>query len=351
MRAVVTALLALQVLAPVQSRPDPFVFFQPSATVSDADRQQLDRGVPIVKVLETEGQELAVLTAVAVGPAVTSERALAWMRRLDELRKNRFVLATGRFSNPPRLADLERLTLEADDLEDIRGCRPGRCGLKLSASEIEQLHGVIAGSGPRWQSAVQQAFRELMLRRVVAYLGGGHGALETFRDHKRPRSPGQAFTALVDHSPFLRQRLPAVIDELAASPARSIRRGEGFVYWAKERLGGKAVISVMHVALVQPGSHASPESVAIAIQVLANHYIDGSISVTAFVRDAEGRRYLAYLNRSDVDILSGFWGGWARSIIEGRLRKDGPLILTEVRDRIATTTPSTDVEGAVPPRH
>lgn len=348
MRPLLCALVAFQLLGSVEGSPDPFGFFEPHA-LSDADRRQLDRGTPIVRILPAEGQQLAVLTAVSLAPQATSDRTAAWILRVEELRRNRYVLATRRFSSPPRLEDLDSLTLDPQDLDDIRACRPGHCDVKLTGAEMAELHGVISRSGAGWRAAVQQAFREIVLRRVQMYLLGGHGALDLLHDHKRPTSPRQAFIGLLEESAFLERRLPVPVEQLATCPG-AFRHGEAFLYWSKERLGGKSVISATHVAVVRSANAQDPEALSIGVQIFATHYLEGAIGVTAFVRDGRGRSYLVYLNRSDVDILSGLWGGLARSIIEGRLRKDGPAILREVGARVAAGAPPASVPFASPAR-
>jgi hypothetical protein len=78
----------------------------------------------------------------------------------------------------------------------------------------------------------------------------------------------------------------------------------------------------------------------VGAQVYASHYLDGSLTVTAFVQDAPASQgYFVYLHRSNVDLLGGFWGGIARSSIESRVRKDGPTILRLVGERLANGDP------------
>ena len=107
------ALLALQALGAVP-HADPFVFFQPSVTITADDRHQLDRGEPIARVLPGEDLEVAMFAAVPVG--IDGDRLVAWMRRIEELKKSSYVLAIGRFSDPPRIEDLAGLTLDDEEL-------------------------------------------------------------------------------------------------------------------------------------------------------------------------------------------------------------------------------------------
>jgi hypothetical protein len=75
----------------------------------------------------------------------------------------------------------------------------------------------------------------------------------------------------------------------------------------------------------------------VGIQVFATHYLDAALSVTAFVQETSSSpAYFVYAHRADVDLLGGFWGSLARSIIEGRIRKDGPTILRHVGARLSS---------------
>jgi hypothetical protein len=111
------------------------------------------------------------------------------------------------------------------------------------------------------------------------------------------------------------------------------------MYWSNERLGGRPVIVVTHVVLMPPNGVESPLQM-VGAQVYASHYLDASLTVTAFLQDQPtSRPYFVYLHRSSVDLLGGFWGGLTRSVIESRTRKDGPAILNGVAERLASGDP------------
>src|SRR5215831_20434589 len=102
----------------------PFTFFQPSITVTVSEQSVLDRGDPIARLLPDKGQEEGVFTAV---PAkIDGNRLVAWERRIEDLKEGGYVLAIHRFSDPPRIEDLEGLELDKEDLSAIHSCRPGR---------------------------------------------------------------------------------------------------------------------------------------------------------------------------------------------------------------------------------
>ena len=85
--------------------------------------------------------------------------------QIAELKQSRFVLAIGRFPTRRR-RQTSTSCLDERDLEAIRECTPGDCGLKLSAPEIEALKSAAESGGSRWHEAVQQEFRRLVVARV-----------------------------------------------------------------------------------------------------------------------------------------------------------------------------------------
>jgi hypothetical protein len=339
MRSLCSVLFALTLLAPIGAGSDSFVFFQPTVVLGPADREALRSGAPIVRFLQAGGHEIGAFTAIALPPAVTIDRAAAWMRRVELLRENRYVIATQRLSSPPRLEDFDRLTLEDEDLDDIRRCAPGRCGVKLSAADIQTLTAIARSGGSQWTLRLQQAFREMLLRRALAATAGGLAALDDIVDKKHPSSPAEAFASLVEHTGFLGDRTPALARRLLNCATVPPPGGESFMYWSKERLGGRPVITVTQAVLMPQRGVGAPLLMAGA-QVYASHYLDASLTVTAFLQEGSASRgYFVYLHRSSVDLLGGFWGGLARSIIESKARKDGPAILERVAERLASGDP------------
>jgi hypothetical protein len=268
------------------------------------------------------------------------DRLVSWMRQIAALKKSQYVEAIERFSNPPRIEDVDRLTLDAGDIEDLARCRPRQCGLKLSAAEIADLQSTLRSAGADRQLAIQNAFRRLVLRRVQAYMASGHRALANYEDRDTPVSLQASFSRLVQQSAFLGQ-MPALADFLDRWPDAPMPQVESFFYWSKERLGAKAIISVTQISILRGDGHATPDAVAIGKQIFATHYMDASLSVTAIVGDASSsQRYVAYLNRSDVDVLGGFWGGMVRHVLERRLRSEAPVILQTLRRRLESGDPS-----------
>ena len=228
---VFTALSAAALVAAPATVLDPFAFFRPSIAVSADDRRELDRGQSIARVVRGTDHEVGVFAAVQV--SIDGDRLVAWVRQIAELKKSPYVLAIGRFSDPPRIEDLKGLTLDDEDLSAIRRCRPGDCDLKLARAEMNVLRQTLAKSGHDWKPVLQDAFCQIVLRRVQGYLANGHAGVEGYEDKDGPLVLAARFSSLLRHSPFLTGSLPRFAEYLDQYPRAPIADVESFIYWSK----------------------------------------------------------------------------------------------------------------------
>jgi hypothetical protein len=316
---------------------DPFGFLAPVVVISDADRRRLDRDEVLAKTLPAMNGQIALFVATRL--TAPPDALVAWTRAIAELKRSKFVRQVRRFSEPPSVADLDTLVLDDRDLNAIRQCAPGDCGLKLSAAEIESLSQAIAGAGSAWRDVAQREFRQVIVRRVNAYVLSGLAGLAPLADRRRPYRPADALAALVDQSPYL-ARFPNVNEWLQRPQGDSVV--ESFFYWSKEHYGdGKPVISVTHVGIVRPESDGHlPSVLVVGKQVFASHYLEGALGLTMVVHDDhKDALYLAYLNRSQLDLLKGFFGPLARGVLEGRVAREAPRVMGDFRSRLEADVP------------
>lgn len=345
-RSLSLVILLLTGVAAVAARPaltgqgespaDPFAFFRPQVTLNPAERSRLDRGETLVKSVAPVDGQVAIFSVAKT--QVTGDRLVRWVRRVDAMKRGRYAPAVVRFSDPPHIDDLRTLELDPADLDALRNCRPGACGLKLSETEIAQLSGLARSRRAGWQAEVQQAFRAVVLARARAYLAEGFAGLPPYRDQERPVVLADEFQKLLTQTPFLSERAPLLTGFFRQYPAAPTPAVESFLYWSKEILGRKPVVSITHVGIQRPDS--GPDVVVASRQVFATHYMSGSIAVTAIVGGREtGPRYLAYFNRSRVDVLDGMFGGLVRRIVERRLRDEADDIVAGLRTRLESGEP------------
>src|SRR5262249_175992 len=153
-------------------------------------------------------------------------------------------------------------------------------------------------------AAVQQEFRRILLTRVQRYLTSGR--IPPDEDHHKQVQPSSRFASLLDHTPFLKDHFPKLAEYLRNHPYGMEPGVESFLYWSKERVARKAVISITHVSIVRSQDPSLPEVLIIGRDVFSSHYVNASLSVTALMRGGTNRTsYLVYVNRTEVDLLHG----------------------------------------------
>jgi hypothetical protein len=343
--AIGAALLATTAAAPGAGGPreasdpaaDPLALIVALGALDATDRSRIESGRPVVTMVPTRGPDLAILAVTRTEAPAT--RLIAWTREIEQLYRGRYMLAMGRFSTPPRIEDLSQLALEDVDLEDLRTCRTGHCGVKLSAGEIDEIRAAASAAGPRWKDAVQHAFRRAVLARAEQYLAGGLAATPGYDDRRTPAAPGPEFEAVanIGLEPF---KGPAVA-YFQMFPQGDATGVESVLYWSKETLGrGKPIVTITHTAIFRASSVTLPYAVVAARQVYASHYLTGSLSFMGIVgtRD-DAPRYLVYAREARTDAFEGIVGRFLRGIVERRVRSDAPPVLEALRQKLETGDP------------
>ena len=332
-------------------RHDPFGFLRPWVVVSNSDLQGLDEGDVVVRTLPGKDGQVVVLGIARLN--APPERLIAWTHTIAELKRSPFVLAIERFSDPPALEDLDGLSLDDRDLDAIRQCQPGNCGLKLGEHEIRLLRRAMDQADTGWQEAVQREFRRVLLARVNLYRSRGLAGVPPYVSGGEPVHPQDTFAVIMASSPYLSRHLPDLAAQLNAYPQVEHRRVESFFYWSKEMYGaGKPVVTVTHVNILRSDDGAAmPSAVVAGKQIFASHYMNGALGLTMVLRGAaeEDTHYLVYLHRSQLDLLGGVFGFLKRSVLEGRISRDTPKILRALRSRLESGDPEANTSSPSPP--
>lgn len=312
--------------------------FPLALALTAGDYTRLNAGEALVELLPSDAKEVAVRAATRID--ASPDRLIQWTRRIDELHTGRYVTAVGRFSKPPRLDDLDALSLDDEDLTALRRCRPGKCDVKLSDAEIAKVREAMSAAGPQWKPALQQTFREIVLTRAERYLAEGHAASASYHDAKKPVSLDSEFAALASEIALTHPRLLPLTNYLALYPQGELPDVESFLFWAKESLGAKPIVSITHVAMIASADPRQREALVARKQVYASHYVLGSLSFMAISASPDGsQRYLVYLNRSRSDVFDGLFGGLIRRTIARRLRAEAPLALYALRQKLESGEP------------
>jgi hypothetical protein len=173
--------------------------------------------------------------------------------------------------------NLADLRLDEKDFEGIRKCRVGNCGLKLS-HEFDTL---------------AESFGSLNI--------------------------GDA----------------ELLDYLKRYPQQSRAPVESFVYWSRETLGARPIISITHALLRRGDGVGQPEALIASKRVFATHYVTASLGIMVITRPSfESPHYLVYINRTAVDFIEGFFSGLIRPIVQRRVTAEAPSALHTLRRRL-----------------
>jgi hypothetical protein len=314
----------------------PFAALAGCITISPTDQTRLDANTPIVRVLPARGHQIGVITVMRI--AADPPRLIAWTRDIADLKKNALVKGIQRLSSPPVITDFSALSFDADDVSALRSCTSQDCSIKITAAEGRALHTELSGADG--DKRAPDAARKLLLDRATRFLSGGLAA-----SPKDPDDPGMAVTfgELVRAAPCVTAHFPALSGILLHDSPTPILPVETFLYWSKEQATGRAITSITQSIIVDGANGTLPPHVEVAVvgkQIYSTHYTNGSFTLTLLLRDdTTGHRYLVYLNRTDVDLIGGVFGGLTRRLIERRARSESETLLTALRQRIEAGDP------------
>jgi hypothetical protein len=297
---------------------------------SPSDLVDLEKG----KVVTHGLGATAVGEIAAVGAVRVNARRDAFLDRYRDIarfKRGADVLQIGRFSDPPAMEDLARLTLDKQDV-DLRTCRVGHCDIRLPAETIVRF-GEIDWKARDAEARAAALFKQVLFDNVRAYRSGGPGRIVEYDDEKRAVRPIDDFIGLLQSSPFMDELTPGLTEHLRAFPVSPLPGAEDFLYWSKEKFGLTPFITVTHVTIAP---ETSRRSVIASKDVYSSRYFDASLTVTV-ASDAIGvpeAFYLVYVNRSRANALKGPLAGLRRSIVERRAKSSLEENLKTVKIRL-----------------
>ncbi|HUS11104.1 MAG TPA: hypothetical protein VMZ30_11620 [Pyrinomonadaceae bacterium] len=230
------------------------------------------------------------------------------------------ILEIGRFSDTPTLADLQTLTFEERDIEDLKQCVVGDCKLKLSRMMIERLHKEVDWEASDYRVQATQLLKRMLSDYVTDYLARGDAALIEYSDKSTAVRLADEQRALLAASNYIGRQLPDVPQHLKSFAQPEMLLMENAVVWSKIKFGLKPVIAINHIRIYKRERGTGPQVLIASKQIYANHYFDSSLALTAFVNlpGANPASYLIYENRSRADGLQGAFGKIKRGIVEGK---------------------------------
>lgn len=228
-------------------------------------------------------------------------------------RNNEAVLEAGRFGKAPAVADLQQLTVEPADIEDLKQCAVGDCQVKLSAKMIERFRREVNWHAADYPTQAAQLLKTMLAEYVRDYVANGSAALIEYHDKRDEVRVADEQQALHAASGYL--------NDLMRESGSEMRLVEDAIVWSKIKLGLKPVLIIEHIKVYRDDARDHGPLVLVASeQLYANHYFNSSRALTAFVSmpGAGSPAYLVYENRSRADGLQGVFSKFKRGIIENK---------------------------------
>jgi hypothetical protein len=289
--------------------------------LSHAETARVETGHVLTRTLDAANpREVATLGIVRI--ETTPAAYVARLMDIATFKRTRGVLQIGTFGSQPQPADLASLTIDEGDLKRLRTCRVGDCDVRLPADAIERFRRAVDWRSPDAPRQANGVLRELLADYVARYRAGGAAAAMEYAGTAPPLNVGREFAALVGADTDTWTHAPALRRHLLEYPAAADEGIVDFVYWSKELVHRRPVISVTHVAIAAAGD-GSPVRYAVGSkQIYAMHYFDASLGLTLLIHDGRSpaATYVVYLNRSRIDLFQGVFGGVARRVVAGKAR-------------------------------
>ncbi len=293
-------------------------FLESRLEIGDKEWTALESGEPIVKLRPgRDDSETRILGVVRIkgSPEAFIER----YRDIVAFEKGTGVLQIGRFSASPRVEDLASLTVDADDIEAVKECRPGDCAVKMSDETMNAFRGLDWNDAEAIEEANRLA-RRMIVDFLESYRSGGNQALGVLHDKKKPLLVGQQFEAMME-DPDLPVYFPQLSRFLLDYPASPLPGSEEIFYWSKVDFGLKPVIRLNHVVIFRPENGTVKYTIA-SKMLYTTHYFNTGVELKFLVQepDSDGSYYLVIGNRSRSDGLTGFTGAIIGGQVRGKAR-------------------------------
>ena len=282
------------------------------ASFGEPDFAALQLNQPVVRLAPTSDKREVAVTGI-VNINARAEEFLRSYRDSMMRKNNAAILEIGSFGHEPSLADLDGLTLEANDIDDLKECVVGDCQIKLSAPMIERFRKEIDWAAPDYQLRVTNLFKVMLLAYIKDYRTRGEAALIEYNDKRDPLSVATEQRALNSAAGY--------VNSFLADTKSGLQLLEETLVWSKIKFGLKPVIAVNHISIYKRNSDLGPQVLIASKQIYANHYFNAFLALTAFVNvpGAANGSFLVYENRSRADGLEGPFGKIKRGVVEKKV--------------------------------
>src|SRR5712664_794184 len=282
-------------------------FLQQSIGFDAAQLAAVERGEPVVKVLEAHDRRDVAVFGIITVPVARDAWASA-ARNFPASLRTPHRAQLGIFSHPATEQDVAAVTINSRDVAEMKRCKPGDCVVKLPATDMRRIHDEMnwSASPPDLQAQLNAYARRRLVEYVTDYRRRGDSAMVIYDDRGNMNMhASDAFAAQFAESPYIYQTVPSLRNYFTSYPHGVLPAGGAEVcFWSEDVMPRlRPILSVTHLVVFTP-----PElpgmTLAASKQIYANHYFEAAVDLTAVV-DRDPGIYLVVLRRYRFDNLPG----------------------------------------------
>ncbi len=331
--------IALALTASLQgfgSVPAPEDFLRAQMQLSPGQIAGVQSGKAFAEILPTSNPS----DVFVCGVVYIHAKPAAYLQFMQDMTSRKTVagyLGAGEFSTPPTVGDLDGLSLDPDDIEDLKNCRPGDCELQLPEESMEAARAAIHWNSPNVAEQVTILAKRGIIRLLKEYQQGGDRALLPYRDKRDPVPPAEQFRSLLNHVELFPQYLPDLNRYLLQYPNSRPEQVQNFHYWEKVNFGLKPTIRVNHAILYRT-SGPEPVHVLAIKQLYATHYFQTALDLSFCIPGSKASGadgfYLITVKGSRQAGLTGVKGGLIRKVAVTRTRESLERALNSIREKL-----------------
>ena len=331
------AILSATTLAASGQDAEPFKFFREYVGLNDGQINSIRSGKAVAKILDSPTpDEVYVFGSVYVNS--TPERYLKFASDIDSLRKVPNYLAIQKFSDPPKLSDLQGFTLEEQDIKELKKCEPGHCEIQLPSEAMDTFRQSINWSAPDVADQVNRLGQKMVLEALEKYIEGGNAALGTYRDKHNPAVVADTFQTLISRAKGLPVYLPVLDQYLLDYPKANSEGIESQFYWEKVSFGLKPTLRILQAIVYRDKDAANPRYAIAVKQLYSSHYFETALDLTVCVPDHERPgMYVITLKGSSQAGLTGLKGGIVRKVAVDRTRSSLEKALETIKQKLESS--------------
>jgi hypothetical protein len=252
----------------------PYTFFKERINLPEDDIRKIEQGQVITKVLDPGDKKYGTVVFGAVYVDAPMTRFDAVVRDVKRLRENKVYLDLQGFSpggTPPQMSDFEKLTLDHNDIDDLRDCKLGDCDLQVFDPVSFQKQ-IDWGSNYKYVQANKLA-QSRICEGMAKYFEGGLKAFGSYRDRAKPLDVYTAFKQMVDSSYYLPQdKSGGIYRHVIDYPQQKLPGASDIFYWEIIDFGRGPTIRVNQMSIFPNGAGAAKFVVANK-QLYASRYI------------------------------------------------------------------------------